>query len=133
MMHERAETVFDEIAPRKGFCDIVLARIAYARRRRARLRLAREAALFFVSGLALVPLAQYAGSEFYASGFYEYASLLFSDRMALNSWQDFVYSLVESLPSVALLLLATATIALVWSLRRALRSSKVAFTALQSI
>lgn len=133
MKRELVHTVFDEIDPPKGFCAMLLQKIAFARRRRARFRLAREGAVFFLSGLMLVPLAQYAGSEFYASGFYDYASLLFSDRSVLNSWQDFVYSLVESLPSVALLLLAAVTVALVWSLRRAIASSKLAFTSLQHV
>ena len=130
MQKEAAEVLLSEIEPRKGFCAMVLERIAYARRHRARMRLLREATVFFASGLVLVPLAQYAGSEFYSSGFYDYASLLFSDRMVLNSWQDFVYSLVESLPSVAVLLLVTATVALVWSLRRAVESSRLAFTSM---
>ncbi len=82
--------------------------------------------------MLLVPLAQSIGQEFYASGFYEYASLLFStDSGSISSSsQELLYSLVESLPSLALLGAGVVTAVLVWSLRRVMLSSKIAFTPL---
>lgn len=135
MKHPGYPSVLDAIDPPQGLRERILAHIERARRRRARVGLALQAALFFVSGALLVPLAQYAGQELYASGFYEFVSLLFStDRAAvLASWQEFLYSLVESLPSLAILMLLCASVILVWSLRHALRSSRVAFMSIPTV
>ncbi|MDQ5955224.1 MAG: hypothetical protein QG621_227 [Patescibacteria group bacterium] len=133
LMENRGQTVLDMLEPPAGLCGAVLSRIALARRRRARVRLAVDMCVFFISGALLVPLAQYAGSEIYTSGFYEFFSLLFSDRqLILSSWQEFAFILLEKLPSIAVLLILSATIVLVWSLRRAVLSSKVAFTSLHT-
>lgn len=134
LMESKGHTVLDVIEPPAGLYSAVLARIALARRRRARIHLAADSCVFFVSGVLLVPLAQYAGSEIYTSGFYEFFSLFFSDRqVVLNSWQEFVYALFEKLPSIAMLLMLAASITLVWSLRRAALSLKGAFTSLHTI
>lgn len=134
LMESKGHTALDMLEPPAGLYSAVLARIALARRRKARLHLAADTCVFFFSGILLVPLAQYAGFEIYTSGFYEFFSLFFSDRqVVLNSWQEFVYALLEKLPSVAMLLILAAIITLVWSLRRALLSLKVAFTSLHTI
>ena len=126
-------TVLDEIEPPRGLCAAILSRIALARRRQARLRLALQSVVCFASGLVLVPIAQYVGQELYASGFYDYMSLLFgADRASVfNSWSEFLYSLVESLPSAALLVLLGACGILFWSLHRALRNGRIAFMPLR--
>jgi hypothetical protein len=130
-MNAQQQTVLDELPLPLGLKSRIFARLALAKRRRARTRFALQSLVFFFSGVSLVPLAQYAGSEFYASGFYDFATLLFSDRVAvLSSWQEFTLSLLESLPSIALLLMAAALITLVWSLRRAVINGKTAFTSL---
>jgi hypothetical protein len=117
-----------QVELRDGFCNSVLARIAKARRRAARLRLAFQSLVCFASGAALVPLAQFAGRELFDSGFYDYISMILSPRgLAILSWQDIVYSLIESLPSMILLLMLACVIALVWSLRSVVRDSRIAF------
>ena len=132
-MEKQGQTVLDCMEPPASLCSTVLGRIALARRRRARVHLAFETSVCFMSGILLVPIAQYAGSEIYTSGFYEFFSLFFSDRqVVLNSWQESVYTLLEKLPSVPVLLAFAAIIVLVWSLRRAVVSSKTAFTALHT-
>lgn len=129
LMENRGQTILDMLEPPTGLCNTVLSRIALARRRRARFHLMADGSLFFFSGALLVPLAQYAGSEVYTSGFYEFFSLLFSDQqLILNSWQEFSITLLEKLPSMALLLVLAVLLVLVWSLRRAVLSSKVAFS-----
>ncbi len=52
---------------------------------------------------------KYALNSFYQSSFYDYFSLIFSDRdMVLSNWKEFSLSLMESLPyfSVTLVLVA---------------------------
>lgn len=126
MTSTRITALFTEVEPPQDLFKAVLARIALARRRAARGRLAALGMVIIVSTLALIPTVQYAGTEFYASGFYEYASLFF-DGVAHGYWQDVLYSLANSLPSLALLLLLSIGISFGWSLRRALRDLPVAF------
>ena len=119
---------FSSIEPPASLLGAVLARIAHVRRRAARLRLATLGVLVTVSAAALVPAVSYTTHEFYTSGFYDYSALLFSDRsLALTYSRDMAFSLLESVPSLAVLLLLGFSIALIWSLRRALRAAPMAF------
>lgn len=117
----------DTIQVPPGLLESVLGRIALARRRAARIRLAAFGTVTFVSVLMLVPAVQYAINEFYTSGFYDYASL-FLDGLSRGYWRELLYSLVDSLPSLPLLLLALLGTAFVWSVRYANRNVKVALT-----
>lgn len=119
--------LFREIDPPQGLFSAILARVAYERQRAARLRLAAFGTIMFVSVLMFIPAVQYALSEFYTSGFYEYASL-FLDSLSRGYWQELLYSLANSLPSLSLLLLAIIGTALVWSLRHTNRDARIAFT-----
>lgn len=117
-----------EIEPPQNLCAHILLRVATLRQRRARIRFGLETLACFLSGAVLVPVATYVGSELYTSGFYDYFSLLSSDRsLVLASWREFLYSLIESLPSMGLLLFILALGALVWSFRRLLLSGRTAF------
>ena len=112
-----------------GLYHRVMERIALARQRAARIRTGLFGILAVVSGIALVPASQYAAEQFYASGFYDYLSLIISDRgFVFTYWQQFSFSLLESLPSLALLLLLPIAFALVYSLRRVVQTSRVAFS-----
>ena len=89
--------------------------------------------IMLVSGATLVPAISYAMREFYASGFYDYLSLLISDHgVVFSSWQTFSLLLLESLPSLAILILLVCTVAFVWSVSRVPRSIRSAFTLLQA-
>ena len=115
--------------PHAGLYAAILERVAYAERRMARIRTALFGALAILSAVALLPALQYAGEQFYASGFYDYLTLIFSDHdFVLTYWRPFSLSLVEALPSLALLLLVPITFALVYSLRRVVQTGRVAFT-----
>jgi hypothetical protein len=121
------------IEPSVGLYAAIMERIAYAKRRQARIRSGLFAALAIVSGAALVPAFQYTAEQFYASGFYDYVALVFSDRgFVLTYWRQFSLSLVESLPSLALLLLLPIAFALGYSLYRLTQTSRIAFRAVQA-
>ena len=116
------------LEPPKGLYDIILARIDLARRRSAQLRSVVCAAIALLSGAALIPVVEYTLSQLYTSGFYEYLSLVQSDhRLVLTYWREFGLSLLESLPSVALLLLLPIVIALAWSLVRLIKNARNGF------
>jgi len=111
-----------------GLSAHVLARVAFARRREARVRAAVLGVLVACLVGALTFLLQYAASELYTSGFYEYASLLFSNSgFVLASWREMGFLLLESLPAIALLLVLAASAALVYLVRRTLATARVAF------
>jgi len=119
---------YDPETPRE-LLHAILVRIELARRRAAAVRLVARGMVMILSGVLLVPSMSYAINEFYTSGFYEYVSLLFSDgSVALAHWQEISFSLAESLPSLALLILASITAIFLWSLRSAARDTRVVFT-----
>jgi hypothetical protein len=123
------ESILAPLEPRESLCNQILMRVAIARQRAARMRLAVQAFLCFGFGAALVPLAQYTGHELFNSGFYDFASMIFADKaLSILSWQEVAYSLIESLPSDAILLIFACTAALFWSLRGAVRNSRIAFS-----
>ncbi|MHB8660558.1 MAG: hypothetical protein ACYC75_01265 [Minisyncoccota bacterium] len=126
-MNSGNRPLFHEIEPPRELFPAILARIALARRRAARLRLAAFGTVALASALALIPVVQYAMSEFRTSGFYDYASLFF-DSLSWSYWKELLYSLAVSVPSIALLLLVATGAALVWSLRQTNRNARIAFT-----
>lgn len=127
MGSNRHTQFFREIDPPQRLFSAILVHIAHERQHAARLRLAAFGTVTFVSVLMLIPAVQYAINEFYTSGFYDYASL-FLDGLSRGYWRELLYSLVDSLPSLPLLLLALLGTAFVWSVRYANRNVKVAFT-----
>ena len=116
------------IEPPQGLYAAVLARIDLAKRRAAQMRAGLFGFVALVSGALLVPALEYTSSQLYASGFYEYLSLLSSDHsLVLTYWREFGLSLIESLPSLALLLLLPTVVALVWSLARLVKNVRTGF------
>lgn len=107
-----------EILPPESLSNRVLARIARARQRTAQAKLVALGCTAILSGSALVPALRYAFEQSYASGLYEYATLLFSDgAFMLVHWQEFTLSMVEALPSIALLLIVLLGTVFAWSIR----------------
>lgn len=112
-----------------GLYQAVLARIAQARQIHARRKALWLTAASFMSGFVFVPALVYAGEELYASGFYTYVSLAFSDSsLVFSVWREFAFTLIESVPSIALLLVLASGIALAWSVRRTIINARIAFS-----
>lgn len=121
------QRLFQEIDPPQQLFRAILAHIEVARQRAARLRLALFGLTTLLSAFLLVPALQYAVSEFYTSGFYEYATLFISS-LSGGYWKEVLYSLIDSTPSFALLLLASLISALFWSLRKVRSNARVVLT-----
>jgi len=115
-----------EAEPPHRLFSAILARVALARRRAARLRLAAFGTTAFVSILLLIPAVEYATNEFYTSGFYDYASLFF-DSLSRGYWREVLYSLTDSLPSLALLVLIATGTMLVWAVLETRQNAHIAF------
>jgi ABC-type sulfate transport system permease component len=118
---------FDLIEPPKGLFESVLARVEKARRHAARWEFGILAVLSCVCTLLFIPVLQYAAQEFYLSGFYDYLSLAFSDTHTALTSKEFVFSLIESLPPLAVLLTLVIGGALAYSLVRATRAARGAW------
>jgi hypothetical protein len=119
---------FAEVKAPEFLYRAVLLRISALERRTARMHTALFSVLSIVFLVASVPALQYAGQQFYASGFYDYLALLFSDSsLVLTYWREFGLSLMESLPSLALLLLIPIVAMLLWSLKRTAQTARIAF------
>ncbi len=131
MDRDSLQVALREMNPPQPLCQQVFSCILSERRHAARQRMVLQSIFCFTIGLALVPLIQYAGHEFFNSGFYEYALLFFSDsNLILSSWRVVAYALIESLPSIPLLLIILCCASLVWSLRLVVRNSRIAFMTL---
>lgn len=122
-------TLFREAEPPAELFSSILMRIALARRRAAQLRLTAFGTATFISVLLLIPAVQYAANEFYTSGFYDYASL-FLDSFSHGYSGELLYSLADSLPSLALLLLIAISAALTWSFLQTKQNAELAFARL---
>lgn len=107
----------------------ILARIEELRQRRARLHTLMLGFASIATGAALVPAWNYASQELYTSGFFDYWSLLFSDHSVVFSvWKEFALLLIESLPSIAVLLLFGLGALFIWSLSRTVFNARIIFT-----
>lgn len=114
--------------PPQGLYHAVLARIAYEKRRAARLQFACFGAVALLSFIALVPAFGYAAQEFSQSSFKQYLSLFFSDSaIAIGYWKEFSLSLADSLPLFGITLVLSMLFALVSSLKLALNRAKIVF------
>jgi len=72
-----------------------------------------------VSLVAIIPATIALGHQLSQSGFYQYASLGFSDIGAISgAWKDFASALAESLPGMSIALVLGLLAILVWSIRK---------------
>ncbi len=109
-----------EIEPPPKLCSTIICKIRATNVRTARIYCASLTAVCFISGMLLVALAQNIGRELYASGFYDFASLLFSSDVGVISHlgRELTYSLMESLPALAMLCSFLICSMLFWALRK---------------
>ncbi len=121
-----------EVEAPRGLYASVLESTRLAKLHAARVSMILFSSMALISGAALVPAISYVLREFYASGFYDYLSLLISDHnVVFSSWQTFSLLLLESLPSLAILILLVCVVAFIWSASRVPRSVRSSFTPLQ--
>jgi hypothetical protein len=125
---ERLYSTLTEVRAPEGLCERILVRIELAKRRGAQLRAGLFGLLVVLTAGALVPVLEYTSQQFYASGFYDYLMLALSDHTLVTTyWREFGLTLLESLPSLALLLLIPTIAALLWSLRRLVKNARSGF------
>jgi hypothetical protein len=127
--YEKLFSRLEHQEPPQSLLPSIIAAIAAKKRQAARLRLAIFGVFTLVSLVAMVPAIQYFIAEFSRSGFYNYLSLLFSDwNLALTYWNDFILSLAEALPVLALAAILGAVFGFLGSLRLAVNQIRLAFS-----
>jgi len=91
----------------------------------------RRTAIFFVatliSGLAFIPAWQMLSSGLASSGFVQFLSLLFSDFeiIASSYWQNFIFSLLEAVPVVNLIIFLSVLLIFLESLQLLAKNIKL--------
>ena len=74
-----------------------------------------------ISLIAIIPATIGLSHQLSQSGFYQYASLGFSDTGAIaGAWKAFASALAESLPGMSIALVLALLAVLVWSIRKTL-------------
>ena len=87
-------------------------------RRSTQLKLWSLSSVLFISTVGLIPALEMLLSNLAHSGFYEYFSLIFSDGGSMMTyWKEFSFSLVESLPTLSIVLTLSVLFVCFLSLR----------------
>lgn len=87
-------------------------------KRNTRIKLWIFASMSITSIAGLLPVVKILLNDLSQSGFYEYASLLFSDGgTILSYWKEFAFSLAESLPAMSIILSLSLIFILILSLK----------------
>lgn len=112
----------------------ILNRIAAKEQHAAQFRFATFGSIALGSLVGSVPAFMYLLQSFSQSGMYHYSSLLISDSDGISQyWQEFLLSIIESLPVLAVVIFLSAVGIFLWSLVRAggdirnLRRANIAF------
>ena len=127
-VYKRLFQTLVETEPPAGLRERILTRIAVAKRRVARIRLALFLLVAMVSLFLLILALSVAQNALKTTGFPQYFSLLFSDgALVLAYWKEFAYSLAESIPALESAFVLSALLVFLWSLRVLATNVKNAF------
>ncbi|MFA6550004.1 MAG: hypothetical protein WCT36_01450 [Candidatus Gracilibacteria bacterium] len=120
-MKRNLETILkslDQIEPPQNLHRNIFMKIARAQKRSALIRFVLFGIATVASFIGIIPVFQNVAQRFYQSGFYHYASLIFSDfEIVLANWKEFGLSLLESLPIAEISIFLAVLLALLLSLK----------------
>jgi hypothetical protein len=119
-MRDRLTKIFKnaKYEPDPGLAFSVWRTIITREKRITRIKLWSLSVILFVSTLGLIPAFQMLLNNLAHSGFYEYFSLIFSDGGSMMTyWKEFSFSLVESLPTLSIVLTLSVLFVCFLSLR----------------
>ena len=106
---------------------VIIKRVKCEQKRFARIRFSFQSTLAGASLIGLVEAGIYLFKSIQQTGFYEYASLAFSDGAVLSLyWKELVLSLVDSLPLFGLIIFMSVTALFIWSTVKALKDASTA-------
>lgn len=120
-MHNNYRALFSQLNPLEpsdALLSAVLSEIKMRETRRTRIRSILSAGFFVLGLIAVVPAWRELNAELTQSGFFHFASLLFSDaETLLTYWKDFAGSLAESFPAFGMSAVLGSILALFVSLK----------------
>ena len=117
-----------DVEPSSGLHLRIAARIREKIRRAELVRRFVFGSLATASIIAMIPAVQLLAQDFYASNFYRYFSLLFSDGGAvLNAWQEFTMTLAESLPVLSIAVVLSIIFLFIGSINLLTRKERITF------
>ena len=120
--------------PPEGLKALILSSIRATEYRRARLYLLISGITLSGSVIGLVFAIKYLIQTLYASEFYSYVTLIFSDTdIVLGFWKDILLSLAESFPVFVIIAVLASVLGLLASMQVIVRNFKVALTPRLSI
>lgn len=120
--------------PPENLRSLILSSIKAAEYRRARLYLIISGITLSGSTVGLVFAIKYLVQSLYASEFYSYLTLIFSDTdVVLGFWKDIVFSLAESLPVLIIVGVLASTLMALASIRVITSNFKLALSPRLSI
>lgn len=131
IMQDYYEGIFrylKQLDPPHRLCGEILARIEAKSRQTAKTRFIALGVISLASVIAMIPAFNYLWQEFFASGFYQYLSVLFLDGNTIFSyWKELALSLAESLPILGLVLFLFTVFVFLGSLKLAVKNTKTIF------
>ncbi|MEQ1500042.1 MAG: hypothetical protein ABL917_01565 [Parcubacteria group bacterium] len=118
----------------EGLRTLILSSIKAAEYRRARLYLLISGVTLSVSVIGLVFAIKYLIQTLYASEFYSYVTLIYSDKdMVLGFWKDILLSLAESFPVFVIVAVLVSILVFLASMQVIVENFKMALTPRLSI
>ncbi len=115
--YEKLFSVIQSPEPPAGLTEKILARISKRERRILSIKIVASACAFCVSaGVAVIGYIDLVAS-LSRSGFFEIASLMFSDfSLMISNFPDFALSIVETFPAFTVALLLSGVMFAIWSM-----------------
>ncbi len=130
-MDFNAHKLFSKLQTRKvpeGLLEKIMMKVSLKQRRRAIWEFVCSSLVFVATLGLLVPAVSAAHNAMVSSGFYQYIALIFSNfSEVMSSWQDFMFSLLESLPVFSIIVFLAILFFLLASLRYISRDAKILF------
>lgn len=125
--------ILNQVDPPAQLCGNILAKIENEQKRTAKIKAAFSGLLALASFIAAFPAAGYILQGLQSSGFYQFASLVFTDGGTIFSYyfKEFALSLAESVPVLELSIFLTVLFILMISFKFLIKNVRVAFLSTQ--
>lgn len=129
-MDRKHQLFTTQVAVPTHLTDRICAKIIRIERRLATIRAGITGSVTVLSIISIFPISSLVYSRIIEGGFADYLQLLVSDwDVLISNWGTFSLSLAESIPLTGLIALIGVAFIFFWSLRYAVRNTRIALTA----
>jgi hypothetical protein len=134
LKYQRLLLSLPHLTPSEGIPLHVFSRIAESQKKTARIRFVSFTLISFASFTSLIPLTSFALGELSESEFYQYLSIIFTDRDILFfAWKDSILGLIESIPLTGITVSLVAVFIFLYSVNLAAKSTHGSLLTLKNI